>query len=392
MKTIRLHPGAGRRVRAGHLWIFSNEIQGFDKTIPAGEDVLVEDHRGRLLGTGTFSPRSLIAVRLHAQGASRELDAELLGERTHQAWGCRKRWLGEKGSLACRVVNAEGDFLPGLVVDRFNEYLSIQCLTAAIERRTPWILDALEGVISPKGILLRNDSPVRALEGLSQFVSAGRGEVPSKVWFELGELRINADLWKGQKTGFFFDQRENYRILEPLCQGGRVLDGFSYTGIWGMHAARWGADEVLCADSSGEALELARENAVANRLDHIQFRQVDVLDLLKEEAEGGKGFDVIVLDPPAFARSRHKVKEALKGYINLNKWAMACIHPGGHLITCSCSYHVVPERFIEAISLSAREAGRRVRILRQGSQAVDHPWIPSMPETAYLKVLLLQVG
>ena len=391
MNTIRLHPGSGRKVRAGHLWIFSNEIQRIDKTITPGDDILVEDHKGRLLGTGTCSPRSLIAVRLHACAASMPLGPELLDERIRRAWERRKAWLGEQGSVACRVVNGEGDLLPGLIVDRFNQYLSIQCHTAAMDRRIHWVIDVLQELFSPKGILLRNDSSFRTLEGLPQSISLGRGEVPSKVEFTLGGFRISADLWEGQKTGFFFDQRDNYSLLNPICNGKRVLDGFCYTGIWGMHAARWGSHEILCVDTSGAALELARENARDNQLDQIQFRHMDVLDLLKEQAEGGEGFDVIVLDPPAYARSRQTVKEALKGYINLNKWAIRCIHAAGYLITCSCSHHVVPETFIEAVSLSAREAGRTVRVLRQGCQAVDHPWLPSMPETAYLKVLLLQV-
>jgi len=388
MRTVQLARGAERRAALGHLWIFSNEIDAFDRTIPTGEDVRVVDHRGGLVGTGTFNPGSLIAVRLHARGQERPLDRELIAERVGTAWQYRQAWLGD-GALACRVVYGEADGLPGLVVDRYRDHLSVQVLTAAMDRRTPWVLEALEAVLAPRGVVLRNDSASRELEGLPREVALGAGEVPERVRFGLHGLELQADLRGGQKTGFFFDQRENYRLLEPLVRGARVLDAFCYSGAWGVHAGRWGAREVVFLDASEGALEMARANADANGVAGAEFVRADALEYLRVAA-GAPGFDAVVLDPPAFVKSRRRVPEALKGYLNLNKWGLRCVRPGGYLVTCSCSHHVRPEVFVETVALAAREAGREVRVLGVGRQAPDHPWLPAMPETAYLKVLLLQ--
>lgn len=390
MTTIRLQRGGDRRVAQGHLWVFSNEIEGFDRGIPAGEDVVVLDSRGRLVGSGTFSPSSLIAVRLHARGRELPLGPEVIADRVGRAWAHRRAWLGGEAE-ACRAFYAEGDGLPGLVADRYGEHLSVQLLTAATDRRSEWVLDALEAVHRPRGIVLRNDSPARELEGLTREVRPGRGEVPGRVEFGLHGLVLAADLWEGQKTGFFFDQRENYRLLEPLARGARVLDAFCYSGAWGLHAARWGAARVTFADASEGALGLARANAERNGFAGCSFLQADVGDHLRQVAGGGEPYDLVVLDPPAFAKSRSRVPEALRGYLNLNKWGLRCVRPGGYLVTCSCSHHVRPEVFVETVALAAREAGREVRVLGAGRQAPDHPWVPAMPETAYLKALLLQV-
>lgn len=391
MQTVTLKKGSERRVGLGHLWIFSNEIQDFDRTIPPGDDVVVRDGRGRLLGSGTFSPSSLLAVRLHASGREVPLGPEFLARRVEQAWEARRAWLGEEAA-ASRVVYAEGDGLPGLVVDRFDEVLAVQLLTAATDRRREWILDALEAVHRPRGIVLRNDAGARRLEGLDRSVSLGRGEVPPRVTFPLHGLRFAADPWEGQKTGFFFDQRENYGLLRPVVRGARVLDAFCYSGAWGVHALSFGAARVTFADASAQALELTAENVRGNGFSTAEFLQADVVDALKGWAAAGEAFDVAVLDPPAYAKSRSRASEALKGYLNLNKWGMRCVRPGGYLVTCSCSHHVRPETFVEMVALAAREAGRQVRVLGAGRQAPDHPWIPAMPETAYLKALLLQVA
>ncbi len=389
MRTVQLARGGERRLALGHLWVFSNEIPVFDREIPAGEDVRVVDHRGALVGTGTFNSASLIAVRLHARGVERPLERVLIAERIRAAWESRRAWLGD-GAEACRVVYGESDGLPGLVVDRYGEYLCVQVLTAAMEVRTPWVLEALAEVLAPRGVLLRNDSSSRELEGLTREVALGSGEVPERVWFPLHGLRLAADLWGGQKTGFFFDQRENYRLLVPLVRGARVLDACCYSGAWGVHAARWGAAEVAFLDASEGALDLARANAAANDLAGVEFIRAEALEYLRGAATG-PGFDLVVLDPPAFVKSRRRVPQALKGYLNLNKWGLRCVRAGGYLVTCSCSHHVRPEVFVETVALAAREAGREVRVVGVGRQAPDHPWLPAMPETAYLKALLLQV-
>ncbi len=389
MRTIRLRPGAHRRVASGHLWVFSNEIDGFDRSIPPGEDVRVVDHRGRLLGSGTFSPHSLIAVRLHAPGREQPLDAPLIRSRVQTAWRRRKMWLGAEAE-ACRVVFGEADGLPGLVVDRYGPYLSVQVLTAGMERRADAVLAALDAVFQPRGTVLRNDTPARRLEGLSSEVRV-EGCVPDRVWFPLGGLRLAADLVGGQKTGFFFDQRDNYRMIRPLCPGSRVLDAFCYSGVWGLFALRWGASHVTWLDASAEALELVRLNARANGMEPAHTVRADAVDFLKDSARRGERFDLVIVDPPAFAKSRRHVPEALRGYLNLNKWALRCVRAGGHLLTCSCSHHVRPGVFVQTLARAARAAGRPVRVVARGGQGPDHPWIPAMPETAYLKAVLLQV-
>ncbi len=392
MKTVHLKKGTHKRVASGHLWVFSNELQDIDAPIRTGDDVVVKDAEGKLIGTGTYSPSSLIAVRLHARGAERPLDTTLIAERIKDALALRERLLGKQGSNACRLVNAEGDYLPGVIIDRYGEYLSVQCLTTATDRRTDEILDACEALLKPVGIVLKNDTPFRDLEGLPRSVTIGRGHVPQRVPFVLGDFRLQADLLNGQKTGFFFDQRHNYRLLKGLCTGKRVLDGFCYTGIWGMHAARDGAREVVCVDISTEALALACDHVHENGLAGMHFVRSDMLEFLRQEATKGHGFDVIVLDPPPYARSARAVQQARKGYINLNKWALRCLRPDGFLVTGSCSHHVTPDVFIHVLSLAGRQAGRRIRVVAHHGQAVDHPWIPAMPETAYLKMVLLHAS
>ncbi|TLN22723.1 class I SAM-dependent rRNA methyltransferase, partial [bacterium] len=333
MKALRLKKGCERRALRGHLWIFSNEIEDFDSSIEAGADVSVFDSRGRPVGSGLFSPSSLISVRLHSTKAETPLDGAELKSRIAGAARLRRDWLGEE-ALAARIVYAEGDSLQGLVVDSFCGTLSAQVLTAGMEKRTEAILDALEEVLEPRGILLRNDPPVRELEGLSREVRVGRGEVERLTPFTLGGLKLVADLHTGQKTGFFFDQRDNYRLLERVAKGAKVLDCFCYSGSWGLNALKYGAVEVHFADISAGALELAKINAEANGFEsRADYLNADVLELLKEEKSE---YNLVILDPPAYAKNKKSVPAALKGYLNLNKWGMRRVKKGGYLVTCSC--------------------------------------------------------
>lgn len=389
MNTVTLLPGQDRRVRSGHLWIFSNEIRELDRHLAPGADVRVLDSKGRLLGSGTFNPRSLIAVRLHALFEERLLDEELIRERILAACSARTRLLGEAAARACRLVNAEGDFLPGLVVDRYEDCLVVQCLTAAMDRRQGAVADALKDLFSPSCILVRNDAPVRALEGLEETVQVAFGKAPERVSFRLEPLSLVADIVRGQKTGFYFDQRGNYELIRTLSDGAKMLDAFCYTGAWGLHGAFWGAQEVLAVDEAQHALEIGRENARRNGLSNLRFERAEVLETLKGLAARSEPFDLVVLDPPALARSKQRVREAWQGHLNLHKWALRCLKAGGWLVTCCCSAHIEPGQFLASLALGARQAGRRVKIVASRGQGPDHPWVPAMPETAYLKVHLV---
>ncbi len=390
MDTIALLPGQDRRVRSGHLWIFSNEIRDLDRRLAPGAEVRVLDGKGRLLGSGTFNPRSLIAVRLHAFFEERPLDEGLVRERIAAASEARTRLLGDRGARACRLVNAEGDFLPGLIVDRYEDCLVVQCLTAAMDRRQGPVVEALRDLFSPSCILVRNDAPVRALEGLQQTVGEALGKAPERVLFRLEPLRLAADIVQGQKTGFYFDQRGNYELIRTLSAGARMLDAFCYTGAWGLHGAFWGAREVLAIDEAAAALEIGRENARLNKLSSLRFEKAEVLETLKRLAAGSERFDIVILDPPALARSRQRIREAWQGHLNLHKWALRCLRPGGWLVTCCCSAHIEPGQFLASLALGARQAGRRIKIAASRGQGPDHPWVAAMPETAYLKVHLVQ--
>lgn len=389
MKTIRLKKGAGQRAIAGHLWIFANELEFCDAPLENGDDVAVEDCRGKLIGSGFYSAHSLISLRLHSPGERKTLDVAALRERIAGAARLRTRLLGD-GAASSRLVFGEADGLPGLVVDRYGDYLSAQLLAAWTELRKAEILDALEELFHPLGIVLRNDSQARVHEGLDTYVETARGSMPQRVVFPYLGYKIAAELSTGQKTGFFFDQRENYRLLTSICEGARVLDAFCYSGGWGLNALGYGATSATFLDISEGALALARENMGANGFtNRSDFVCADALEYLKDRPAP---FDVVVLDPPAFVKSRKKVAEALKGYMNLNKWGLRAVKPGGFLLTCSCSHHVSPDEFVAMTALAAREAGRKVAIVGAGRQGPDHPWVPAMAETDYLKVLLLAVN
>lgn len=384
---LHIHKGHERRLLLGHPWVFSNEIASDLGTYEPGSLVDVYTHGGTLVGRGYINPRSLITVRILSQ--RREvIDSDFFHSRLAAALQRRERLF--PGVQSYRLVYSEGDRLPGLIVDRYQDHLVLQTLTLGMELRTEAICEALERLVQPQAIVARNDVGIRTLEGLPHEKKVLRGslETPVEVWES--DIRFRVDPWEGQKTGFYLDQRENRCTLQPLLAGERVLDAFCYTGAWALHAARAGAREVVGVDESAKAIRWATDQAKDNGLDQVcQFTPSDVFDFLKEADTRHERFDCIILDPPAFVKSRSKVREGLEGYWEINRRAMRLVKPGGYLITCSCSYHVDPDTFRTTLSRAARAARRTVVLLEMRSQARDHPVLLPLSESAYLKCAVL---
>jgi 23S rRNA (cytosine1962-C5)-methyltransferase len=290
-----------------------------------------------------------------------------------------------------RALYGEGDLLPGLIVDKYGDYLSVQFLTAGIDLRKQILIPLFNEIFRPKGIIARNDVSVRGLEGLDENIEILAGEIPPLVEVEEHGLRLLVDLQGGQKTGHFLDQKENHLVLKDISRGKRILDCFSYSGSWGIHAAAYGASSVTCLDISQKAVDLVTSHAKINGFsDRVTAERIDVFDRLRTLKHEGKKFDVIILDPPAFVKSKKALNEAVKGYTTINKRAMEILNPGGYLVTCSCSYHMGREMFRDLLSIAARQANRTIRLVETKSQAPDHPVLLNVPETEYLKCLVLQ--
>ena len=390
LKVLRLKRYEDRRLQAGHLWIFSNEVDTEQSPLvkfKAGELVRVLAHNDRALGLAYVNPQSLIAARLLETW--KIPDAAWLAARMRAALSLRERLYGKP---YYRLVYGEADGLPGLVVDRFDSVCVVQIGTAGMEQLKPAIQTALQQVIGYEALLFKNDSSARELEGLESYVEAAKGsfEQPAKVLED--ELDFRAPLAEGQKTGWFFDQAANRRALAKYVRNGaRVLDVFSYVGAWGVRAARQGAAEVMCVDSSAAALQLAAANAERNGL-KILTRKGDAFDVLEDLAKQGERFDMVVIDPPAFAKRRKDLPKALAAYKRLNQLAIQVIADDGILVSCSCSFHVGWEDLRDVIAKAARSADKHLQILEAGGQAPDHPVHPAIPETRYLKAYFCRVN
>jgi 23S rRNA (cytosine1962-C5)-methyltransferase len=384
---LHIHKGHERRLLLGHPWVFSNEIASDLHQYEPGSLVDIYTYGGTFVGRGYVNPRSLIAVRL-LSSRREDIDSAFFRQRIGAALRRRERLF--PGLQSYRLVYSEGDLLPGLIIDRYQDHVVLQALTLGMEVRTEAICEALDGLVQPQAIVARNDVGIRTLEGLSLEKKVLRGDLrtPVEVWE--GDLRFRVDPWAGQKTGFYLDQRDNRCALRALLGGARVLDAFCYTGAWALHAARAGAKEVLGVDESGNAIQWANDQAKDNGLEPIcQFMAADVFDFLKEADTQRQRFDGIVLDPPAFVKSRSKVREGLQGYWEINRRAMRLIRPGGYLITCSCSYHVDADTFRATLGRAARAARRTAVLLEMRSQARDHPVLLPLSEAAYLKCAVL---
>ena len=392
LPRVRLRKREERRIRAGHLWVFSNEIDTARtplKGLEPGSDVVPEDSTGRPLGVGYVNPASLIAVRLVGRDLAHPLSRSLLVHRLRVALSLRERLYG---APFYRLVYGESDGLPGLVVDRFGEVLVAQLLTAGMERHREEVVAALEKVLRPRTIVLRNDSAIRGLEGLERYVEVALGEAPEAVALEENGVRFEAPLLSGQKTGWYYDHRDNRSALAPLVAGRRVLDLFSYIGGWGVQAAAFGAERVTCVDGSNPALDQvmvnARLNGVEGRVETVHGDVFDALKALKEEEER---YDVVIADPPAFIKRRKDHKAGLAAYARLNQLAMRLLARDGILVSASCSWHLGRDELRQLLLSRARHLSRNLVIVRQGHQGGDHPVHPAIPETDYLKAFTCRV-
>lgn len=381
--SVAVSGRAEQRVQAGHLWIYRADV--LDVEASPGDTVSVLGARGRVIGQALYSDRSQIALRLLSHGQE-VADEALWRRRLAAAVEFRER-LGIDAT-AYRLVNAEGDLLPSLIVDRYGDYLVVQSLSQGVERMLPTITRLLVERLAPKGILARNDAKVRSLEGLDQVVTVLHGEVPPTIAAHEGPIVYDVDPWKGQKTGLFLDQREN-RIAAAQYARGRLLDCFSYNGGFAMRLAP-GCDEVTAVDISSDAVARISANAARNRLPTIQVREANVFDDLRRLEHEGERFDTIVLDPPAFAKNKAAVAKALSGYRDINLRALRILKPGGFLITCSCSYNVDEATFGQVVHEAASDAHVHVDVVEKRMQGRDHPILLGVPETYYLKCFILR--
>ena len=376
---------AAARVAAGHPWIFASDVVDRGGASP-GDVVEVVTGRGRWLGVAHYSSTSQICLRLLSSRPV-GVDADFFVSRIRAAEQHRSRVVS--GSNAYRVVYSEADFLPGLVVDRYADYLVLQCLSQGMDRATPLIVEALRSAFNPPGILARNDVPVRDKESLPRHVTVLDGEVPDVTVISMNGLTLEVELKTGQKTGVFLDQRENYMAAARYARGA-ALDCFTCTGGFALHMAR-ACSRVTAVDSSAPALAMAQRNAARNGVENVEFLEANVFDLLNSFCLADRHFDAIVLDPPAFAKSRSSLDAAARGYKEINFRAMKLLSAGGTLVSCSCSHHMSEASLLEVIATAALDAGRTVRILERRTQAQDHPILLTAPETLYLKCLILEV-
>jgi 23S rRNA (cytosine1962-C5)-methyltransferase len=368
--------------RSGHPWIYRSAVA--EAAGEPGDVIPVFDRAGDFLGRAFYNPNSEITLRI-AERHDEPIDESWFRTRIECALAYRDSL--EIDGDAYRLLHAEADGVPGLVVDRYGDHLVLQVGSAAVDRRLGWVLGALDELLSPAGVLLRGDSVARKREGLDTGVRVLSGDVPETAVVREGPVRYEANLRRGQKTGGFLDQRENHLAAGRYARG-TVLDVFAYAGGFALHAARR-AGEVEAVDSSGPALEAARANAALNELENITFTRARAFDLLRERSDAGERYDTVVLDPPAFAKTKRDLPRARRAYKEINLRAMKLLSPGGILITCSCSYHLWRELFEETLRSAASDARRTVRVLEWRGQARDHPEVLTVPETRYLKCAVL---
>jgi 23S rRNA (cytosine1962-C5)-methyltransferase len=390
LPPLVLKPREERRLQAGHLWVFSNEVDVDSTPLTAfgpGAHVAVQSSTGRFLGYAYVNPRTLISARLVGRHPDYPPGKSLLVHRLKVALALRKRFAA---ASYYRLAYGEGDFLPGLVVDRYGDLLVAQLGTAGMEAMKAEIQEALVKVVAPRALLWKNDSPIRELEGLPRYVETAFGEVPDTAEVPEGGVNFRVPLAAGQKTGWYFDQTVNRALFAGHVRGARVLDVFSYAGAFGLQAARAGAQSVTCIDSSGPALAAASATAQANGL-AAELLEGDAFDTLEALHAERRRFDAVVVDPPAFIKRKKDHPKGLAAYRRINQLAMQLLDHDGLLMACSCSYHLAPGELVDAVQRAARHLGRFAQLVAVGGQSPDHPVHPAIDETRYLRAFLFRV-
>ena len=391
---VTLKKGEGRTLKNGGAWVYDNEIDSVAGSFENGDIVTVRDFDGYFLGYGFINTRSKITVRLLSRKQDTVIDRGFIMTRVKNAWEYRKQTID---TSCCRVIFGEADYLPGIVVDKFSDVLVVESLALGIDRLKPVILDCLKEVLAADGILIRgiyerSDAKVRLLEGMERFKGFIGDPFDTNVEITENGVRYMVDVMDGQKTGFFLDQKNNRAAIQKLCRGKRVLDCFTHTGSFALNAGIAGAAEVLGVDASETAVRQASKNSALNNLqDRVKFLCADVFELLPELEANGETFDVVILDPPAFTKSRNSVKNAVKGYREINLRGIRLVKDGGFLATCSCSHFMDPALFAKTIQEAARSARRRLRQAEFRTQACDHPILWAADESYYLKFYIFQV-
>ena len=392
LPSLRLKANADRRLRAGHLWVYSNEVDTTATPLNSfqpGDQAILEAAGGKPLGIVGVSPNNLICARLLSRDLKHSLDKSLLVHRIQVALSLRDRLFDQP---CYRLIYGDSDLLPGLVVDRFHDHLVVQLASATMERNRDAVLEALVQVLKPRGVLWKNDSSAREAEGLERYVDTAFGVVPEWVVLEENGVKFEAPVLQGQKTGWFYDHRMNRARLAPYVKGKRVLDLFSYIGGWGVQAAAFGASEVFCVDASAFALDGVERNAALNGVaEKMTCVEGDAFEAMKELKNAEERFDVVITDPPAFIKRKKDLKNGEAAYRRLNEQAMRLLNKDGILVSASCSMHL-PEDDLQNILLgSARHLDRNILLLERGAQGPDHPVHPAIPETRYIKSLTCRI-
>jgi 23S rRNA (cytosine1962-C5)-methyltransferase len=388
MQTVYLNKRAGHRILNGHPWIFANEVDKVDEGIKPGGIVKVHTHDNKFVGKGYYNEASQIQVRLLTRDKDQLINKTFFEEKINEAWLYRQK-LGYTEN--CRLVFGEADGLPALIIDKFNDYFVIQTLALGIDLWKDAIVEALNKIFSPKGIYERNDVPVRKLEGLPEQKGFLSAPFNTKIKIKENGIKFFVDVEHGQKTGYFLDQKDNRRAIQTIVKDADVLEAFTYTGTFSIHAGHYGAKSVLGLDISESAVAQATENAALNKMDHVRFETCNAFDRLKQYTREGKHWDVVMLDPPAFTKSRENIQKAITGYKEINLRGIQLVKPGGFLVTASCTNLVKPEVFLDTIAKAARDAKRILRQVEFRAQASDHPILWNMENTNYLKFLIVQV-